>query len=517
MDLSNDQLKQLREVLLDAFPTQIKVAEMVRFGLNKKLDYIVQDGSLQEIISRIIIEAESQKWINDLIFASYEWNPENQRLKRFYLQYKAMLDESERKYVNDSLSFTPNTDIEQQRLLDVAQRLLPDVVLKNPRFQFQQHTLHITCALILAPGTVDHIKTMFRQRTGWTLGITLLPQKTRVFTEDPLVFIESSELEKRRLLDVAQQLLPPSVILRSSSFQFQQRTLHITCVPVLAADMVDHIKTMFRQRTGWTLGITLLPQQAASSRESSRRLVSIAQQLLPQGVELQNPTFQFQQRTLHITCVPILAADMVDHIKTMFRQRTGWTLGITLLPQQAASSSENSSHFEKNSELMTQRRLIDIAQQVLPQGVELQNPILQSQQRTLHIICTSILAPETVEQAKAKFRNATNWTLGITLPSQQKKMPVSYSPTLSNTNEQEEKHRLLEIALRLLPQGVTLRDSVLQLQQHTLHITCTPILAPEIVESIKAKFQLTTGFTLGITAFSLEWNEIFESSAQHEL
>src|SRR5579885_2232192 len=440
MDLSNDQLRQLREALLDAFPTQIKVAEMVRFGLNKKLDYIVHEGNLQEHISRLIIEAESEKWIDNLIFTSYEWNPENQRLRRFYFQYKAMLDENERKYASDPLSSAPNTDLEQQRLLEIAQRLLPDVMLKNPRFQFQQRTLHITCALILAPGTIDQIKAKFREKTGWTLGITLLPQKTRAFTEDPLVFAESSELEKRRLLDVAQQLLPSNVILRSSNFQFQQRTLHITFAP-------------------------------------------------------------------------IIAADKVDQIKTKFRQETSWTLGITLLPQQATSFSETTAFFEKNSEQMNQRRLINMAQQLLPPGVELQNPIFQSQQRTLHITCASVLAPETVEQAKAKFRDATNWTLGITLPSQQKKM-ASHSSALSGSNEdeKEEKQRLLGIALQLLPQDVTLRSSILQLQQRTLHITCTPILASEEVEPIKAKFQLTTGFTLGITSFPIEWSEVFENA-----
>jgi formylglycine-generating enzyme required for sulfatase activity len=81
MSLSGQQRKRLREALIDAFPTSASLEQMLSYQLNKSLEEIAGEGSLQDIVFKLIQVAESQGWINDLVRAAREANPGNQNLQ----------------------------------------------------------------------------------------------------------------------------------------------------------------------------------------------------------------------------------------------------------------------------------------------------------------------------------------------------------------------------------------------------------------------------------------------------
>ncbi len=81
MGLSGQQRKQLQDALLNAFPTLADLERMLVFGLDKNLRAIAGEGSLQEIVFKLIQAADSQGWIEDLVRAACDSNPGNQPLK----------------------------------------------------------------------------------------------------------------------------------------------------------------------------------------------------------------------------------------------------------------------------------------------------------------------------------------------------------------------------------------------------------------------------------------------------
>lgn len=81
MSLSGQQRKRLQDALIDAFPNTASLEQMLAFELNKNLRAIAGEGSLQEIVFRLIQVAESQGWIEDLVRGAYNSNPGNQRLR----------------------------------------------------------------------------------------------------------------------------------------------------------------------------------------------------------------------------------------------------------------------------------------------------------------------------------------------------------------------------------------------------------------------------------------------------
>ncbi|MDF5731568.1 MAG: tetratricopeptide repeat protein [Rhizonema sp. PD38] len=81
MSLSGQQRKEIHEALLDAFPKESSLEQMLSFELNKNLDAIAGGKDLREIVFYLIREAEAQGWIEDLVRAAYRTNPENSKLK----------------------------------------------------------------------------------------------------------------------------------------------------------------------------------------------------------------------------------------------------------------------------------------------------------------------------------------------------------------------------------------------------------------------------------------------------
>ncbi len=81
MYLSSQQRKELQSALIDAFPTAVSLEQMLVLELNKNLRAIAGEGSLQEVIFKLIQVANAEGWVEDLIRAACNSNDGNQLLK----------------------------------------------------------------------------------------------------------------------------------------------------------------------------------------------------------------------------------------------------------------------------------------------------------------------------------------------------------------------------------------------------------------------------------------------------
>ena len=80
MKLTGRQYQQLTHALIDAFPSQQRLFELVKFRLEKNLNAISMGGDLQEIVFKLIGTAEAEGWVDKLIASARESNPGNQLL-----------------------------------------------------------------------------------------------------------------------------------------------------------------------------------------------------------------------------------------------------------------------------------------------------------------------------------------------------------------------------------------------------------------------------------------------------
>ncbi|MBE8990044.1 effector-associated domain EAD1-containing protein [Nostoc sp. LEGE 12450] len=81
MSLSGQQRQELQLALIDAFPNTASLEQMLSFGLDKNLRAIAGEGSLQDIVFKLIQTANSQGWVEDLVRAAFDSNPGNPLLK----------------------------------------------------------------------------------------------------------------------------------------------------------------------------------------------------------------------------------------------------------------------------------------------------------------------------------------------------------------------------------------------------------------------------------------------------
>ncbi|MFK0735694.1 MAG: NACHT domain-containing protein [Gloeotrichia echinulata HAB0833] len=79
--MDGQQRKNLRQALLDAFPTKSSLEQMLSFELDRNLNEIVEGGSLREVVFRLITTAEAQGWVQDLVGAAKASNPGNLKLR----------------------------------------------------------------------------------------------------------------------------------------------------------------------------------------------------------------------------------------------------------------------------------------------------------------------------------------------------------------------------------------------------------------------------------------------------
>ncbi len=81
MELSAQQLKQLRNALIDAFPKKSSLEHLLYFELARNLNAIAGDSDLQDIAFKLIQTAEAEGWVEDLVRAARDSNPGNSQLQ----------------------------------------------------------------------------------------------------------------------------------------------------------------------------------------------------------------------------------------------------------------------------------------------------------------------------------------------------------------------------------------------------------------------------------------------------
>jgi len=75
------QLKQLRDALLSAFPERSSLDQLLYFEFKKNLNQITKDSNLNVIVFELIKTAESEGWLVDFIDAARKENPRNSQLE----------------------------------------------------------------------------------------------------------------------------------------------------------------------------------------------------------------------------------------------------------------------------------------------------------------------------------------------------------------------------------------------------------------------------------------------------
>jgi tetratricopeptide (TPR) repeat protein len=220
------------------------------------------------------------------------------------------------------------------------------------------------------------------------------------------VSLEKEKVEQD-LLSVAWRLLPAGVELIEHHYQEKQFTLHIVCKPGITQEENIRIKAAFKKETGgYTLGPSpILKQPYSESR--IYKLLEVAQRLLPMGVELVDFKYQENQSTLHITCKPGVTLEEKARIKAEFGKRAhGYALGLTPILKQPSSEGE-----EQSEQVL--QRLLDVVWGLFPKNVQLKNPRLQEEQRTLHVTCIPGISKAELRQKRKDFRKSTGYTLGV--------------------------------------------------------------------------------------------------------
>jgi hypothetical protein len=80
-DLTGQQLRQLRDALLDAFPKKSDLEQLLWFYFKKNLDAIAGGSNLEDTTFNLIMRAKSEGWLEDLIRAARLERPGNLKLQ----------------------------------------------------------------------------------------------------------------------------------------------------------------------------------------------------------------------------------------------------------------------------------------------------------------------------------------------------------------------------------------------------------------------------------------------------
>ncbi|MEM7033549.1 MAG: effector-associated domain EAD1-containing protein [Chloroflexota bacterium] len=91
MALDKNHAKQLKKALVDAFPTKGKLAQVVKYGLNKNLDQVAFGENLDEVVFKVIQQADANNQIGRLVETAREENPGNILLKTFAENFEYLL------------------------------------------------------------------------------------------------------------------------------------------------------------------------------------------------------------------------------------------------------------------------------------------------------------------------------------------------------------------------------------------------------------------------------------------
>ncbi|KST68306.1 pentapeptide repeat-containing protein [Mastigocoleus testarum] len=86
LGLSDQKYKELQHALINAFPGKASLEQMLHFELDKNLYEIQKETNIQDIVLHLIKTAYKENWIEDLIDAARNRNPENPNLKATFIQ-----------------------------------------------------------------------------------------------------------------------------------------------------------------------------------------------------------------------------------------------------------------------------------------------------------------------------------------------------------------------------------------------------------------------------------------------
>ncbi|BAZ13463.1 hypothetical protein NIES4071_53020 [Calothrix sp. NIES-4071] len=87
MKLTGTQYKQFTQALLEAFPSQQRLTELVQYKFGKNLNVIAMGADLQEIVFKLIQASQAEGWTDKLIAGARESNPHNPTLFAFAQEF----------------------------------------------------------------------------------------------------------------------------------------------------------------------------------------------------------------------------------------------------------------------------------------------------------------------------------------------------------------------------------------------------------------------------------------------
>ncbi len=78
---SQQQLRKLKDALIDAFLDKSSLEQLLYYGLSKNLNEISRDSTLGVIVFELIKRAESEGWLFNLVHAAQAERPGNLSLQ----------------------------------------------------------------------------------------------------------------------------------------------------------------------------------------------------------------------------------------------------------------------------------------------------------------------------------------------------------------------------------------------------------------------------------------------------
>ena len=83
MELDGKSRKQFQDALLNAFPSEADLEQMVSFELDENLNSIATGGNYSEVVFKLIKWAQAQGRVKELLDAALSANPGNPKLRSF--------------------------------------------------------------------------------------------------------------------------------------------------------------------------------------------------------------------------------------------------------------------------------------------------------------------------------------------------------------------------------------------------------------------------------------------------
>ncbi|WKZ47534.1 MAG: effector-associated domain EAD1-containing protein [Anaerolineales bacterium] len=88
--LSGSEYQELQNALLSAFPSELALEQLVKFGLDKDLNEITSGGSLSDKVFKLIEWVQAYGQLRRLIFKAHQRNSQNPDLNEFYAKYRRL-------------------------------------------------------------------------------------------------------------------------------------------------------------------------------------------------------------------------------------------------------------------------------------------------------------------------------------------------------------------------------------------------------------------------------------------